>query len=565
MNVSWQRKTIALLTALLGLTLLELICFGPIVRKVGFYLDDWFTLCMFHWTPKQPWPCFLFYLTHDPRVTARPVEAAFFTANYLLFGAKPLGYHLINGMLEISAAWFLFLTIRTLMCGRSVLAWIAAAVFLLYPNHDASHYWATCNSETLSAALCLASLWMAIQGVRKEQVIYILGSAACFLLSVFCYETFLPVVAANFVCALILAQKRQRLKQCRHLLILLPALYVGSVAALLFYTRAFLPPGAAQVHQIKFDLQTMVHIIGTGIWLNTPSGCMPFFVEQAQHCLSANPVDAALAVAATSLICTLVLSFLLREDNRLSVEAGASSSEWGRWLLAGLGACIVVVSYSIFGLNAEYVPRLDSLLNRINFGAAIGMAIIIGSGLSFLCCSKELKRTIAGASAVALVVSSLTLTNRGLSQPWVLSWQTQRIIFEALKCQQGMVPHNAGLLLANCPRYVMWSPMFDGVWDFSSMVKLALRDDTINGGVVSERMMISDHSVRDVSCGSICGDYPFARCYVILPPSFHPVPVRNARQFIELIRTRGRQFGLSEKTISSWYRQLAASPKAKAM
>ena len=41
------------LVAGLVLSLTELLTFGPVVRQVGFYLDDWIMICQLHFAPTR--------------------------------------------------------------------------------------------------------------------------------------------------------------------------------------------------------------------------------------------------------------------------------------------------------------------------------------------------------------------------------------------------------------------------------------------------------------------------------------------------------------------------------
>src|SRR5882724_7760722 len=96
------------LVALLSIAFLELAWFGPIFRKVGFYLDDWITLSLIQFGPHNLFQAFHQYLISDPRVIVRPVEAFYYVAEFFVFGVNPLGYHLFNAGLEIAAAFLLY-------------------------------------------------------------------------------------------------------------------------------------------------------------------------------------------------------------------------------------------------------------------------------------------------------------------------------------------------------------------------------------------------------------------------------------------------------------------------
>jgi hypothetical protein len=96
------------LIALVSILVVELACFGPIFKKVGFYLDDWITLSLISFGPQSFFDSFHHYLVSDPRVIVRPVEALYYVLEFFMFGTEPLGYHLVNAGLEVVAAFLLY-------------------------------------------------------------------------------------------------------------------------------------------------------------------------------------------------------------------------------------------------------------------------------------------------------------------------------------------------------------------------------------------------------------------------------------------------------------------------
>ena len=68
------------LTVFLALLICEAVWVGPIIGKVGFYLDDWATfseLCH----QQQNWPSLIQAILNDPRIVIRPLEAIVFTGS----------------------------------------------------------------------------------------------------------------------------------------------------------------------------------------------------------------------------------------------------------------------------------------------------------------------------------------------------------------------------------------------------------------------------------------------------------------------------------------------------
>ncbi|HEY9713332.1 MAG TPA: hypothetical protein V6C72_07670 [Chroococcales cyanobacterium] len=553
-----QTTWLPLVVAAAVILLTELVSFGPIVKAVGFYLDDWITLRLLHDGPRPLWESFQRYLVSDPRVVVRPVEAFYYALEYFCFGLKPLGYHLVNGFFEVSAALFLFLSVKALTGNRS-LSLLAAVLLIVYPNHDATHYWATCSSETLSLAFSLASVFFTLKAGQTHKLVWQLSAVFAFAISIFCYETFLPLLVLNVIGAFVVAQRqtdnRQALKSAA--LALLP--FAGVVGSLLFYSRVIAPKLAvAQVHPVHIALAPIVNEIAQGIKLNLPDQSLGFFLPQLY--IGAYFQTAPLAILGLVAVCAAVIASLY-------YFAGADKTLLHPLQLATIGLIVVVASYAIFGLNPEYTPLLHTILNRINYGAALGISLLIVGLLGFAVEWPPLDRrtltvTVLAAGTLPIILFSI-ITNRGLAQPWILSWQTQKFIANALKASAAQFQNGDSIILANCPRYVMWAPLFDGVWDFEPMVRLTLSNSTLKGGVVSERIVVSADDLKDISRGTICGTYGFKRLFVVIPPHFQITQIKEPEKFIGLIAREGMTFGLSKSIIKEWQKQLAADRSSR--
>jgi hypothetical protein len=231
-------------------------------------------------------------------------------------------------------------------------------------------------------------------------------------------------------------------------------------------------------------------------------------------------------------------------------------------ILLPIGLVTVILSYTIFGLNPEYFPTFQTLVNRINEGAAVGIGIACAGLIALI--FKFLKGK-GGQALQAIVIAMVLLpvlalsfiADRGYAQPWILSWYTQKVIQDSLKNNASRFKPGDSIILANCPRYVMWAPLFDGVWDFQPMLQLTLKSRDIKGGVVSERMEIHDNQLKDISRGVVCNTYDFSRLFIIIPPKGEIVPIHSAEEFISTIEQRGFGFGLERSVLAKWRSQMA--------
>lgn len=533
----------------------EFVCFGPIVNKVGFYLDDWITLNLIEWGPKSLFPAFHKYLLSDPRVIVRPVEAFFYVVEFFAFGLKPIGYHLVNVALEIAAAFFLYLSLFDLT-RKPALSLVAGLILIAYPNHDVTHYWSTCSSENVSLALSMASLSLSTKGAIESKAKYYSWSVICFLLSIFCYETFLPLVSLNAFFAYIVFLRSSNFATALRRAALVSLPFALAVVPLLIYSRVIAPMlGPAQVHAVHLDLGNIMNVVIEGVRINSPPYSVQFFNEvglRAYEYTSAKTLWATFAIAAMVVLAGL-----------FTLLKGAYDKNQPTVLLP-LGLITIVLSYTIFGLNPEYFPTFQTLVNRINEGAAVGIGIATAGllALIFKVLGAKANRVVQTIVIAVVLVPMLGLSffaDRGYAQPWILSWYTQKVIQDSLKKNAGRFRPGDAIILANCPRYVMWAPLFDGVWDFQPMLQLTLQNRDIKGGVVSERLEIQNNQLKDISRGVVCNTYDFNHLFIIIPPKGELIPIHSAEEFISTIEKRGFGFGLDRSVLAKWRSQITPS------
>ncbi len=549
-------------TALVCLSLIELICFGKVIRQVGFYLDDWTTLCTLHFGPQDFGSMLSHYLLVDPKVIIRPVEVLHFAGLYKLFGIHPFGYHIFNALLEVGCAWLFYLCLTLLTNNRSF-SFLASVLLLLLPLHDSTHYWVLCSSVTLSLFFYLASFWLTIQSSRKRNASFLLLAVFSFAISIFNYESFLPLCLLN-VAYLAFADRRS---ETEHRIFQVRKFFSGllafglAIGSLWVYQKDIVPKLVALNwrHIVTFDPLNIANTLIAGINTTLPSQTIPFFgrliVSHFQSHLTA--IDVLNLILIAAITCFAFINFY-RQDKHNQRQYFA---------LAAIGAGIIVLSYAIFALNPSYIPNLNTILNRINTGACIGLSLIIAAMVALLL---DLSTRPGFRQALSLgllipLISFLTLANWAMAQPWILSCQTQKHVWNLIEGQKETLTPQASLILANCPRYTMWSPVFDGVWDFQSMVRLATNNKEAKGGVVSERIRIYQDHVADISAGYTCGTYPFKDMYLVFGHEQILVPIHDAKTFVETIAAQGMTFDLNQKSLDTWAKQIALfSNKAKA-
>ena len=593
-ELSFTARTVQFINAhhalcvFLYLAVIELIAFGPIVAKVGFYLDDWNMIAFLHFAPQPLLHKIWTYMLKDPKVIIRPIEAIHFGLLHTIFGAKPLYWHLVNGFLEVCSAWLVYLCVNKLTLNR-VLSLICAAVFLLYPNHDSTHYWVLASSATLSMATYLASLWFNMRAAESGRIEFEVAAVTCFAVSIFSYECFLPLLIFNAACAYWMSGSKSGSKSAStpstpmsgsfsgsfsgSIPASIPASMFGKPATdyarLISLFRSMLPMGAvvaayaiwsrviaphiatAWVHHVTFSPAVFANTVARGLAV-TASTELPEFCNKLMI-MNATYKGTEALIAGLTITCLTTLLCLTLSNKPLSPRSAGK--------LISLGLAIIVVSFLIFGLNAEYEPTLYTFVNRINYGGALGAALAIGTILYFAAASLKQVRSarVAATVGTTALLMFLTFSNWALAKPWIISWTMQRHVASMIKSNKAAVLGADTVMLADCPRFVRWSPVFDGVWDFRSMARVMTNNNKLEANVISERLEVTPNGVMDRSHDFICGDYKFKNMLVIDAPHCQLLPVNSAADFIRVVRTNGMGFDLDRELPARWERQLLAA------
>lgn len=537
------------------LILLEALVFGPFVSKIGFYLDDWVMVSLLRGGPQDIAGAFANYFFNDPKVIIRPVEVLHFGLLYLIFGTKPLGYHLVNAFFEICVSVLLYMVLKR-FTGSRFLSFVSTAAFILYPIRDSTHYWILCSSVSLSLALYLGSLILSLKGLQESRPKLYIAAGLPFAIGLFNYEVFMPFACVSALCVLLVSLRSANLSSSlRQAIYCFIPLLVGALA--LFGYQRFIVPrlGIGFLHHLAIDPGQILHVIIAGIGTSNVFSALPFFREQISILFlnphsSWNVVSLALILTGTALA---TFFLLITEASQVKLRTMAE--------IAIVGVAAIVTSLAIFGLNNQYEPTLLTLVNRIFTGASLGWSFIFSASILALASMlfhkinnklalKSVGIAIAGLMAFGAVF--FTLVNWQLANSWVVSQRAQQDVIYLVKNLRGKVKASDAIILTDFPRYVMWSPIFDGTWDFQSMVRIVLNEPKMRAGVVSDRLVIGKDDIKDISVGYTCATYPIKDIKLLVPGRNELMPVSTSRQFIDYVRTNSEKSLLSPDTLGKW-------------
>jgi protein O-mannosyl-transferase len=126
----------------------------------------------------------------------RPLTFFSFAVNWWLNGAKPIGYNVVDLLLNAAAVVLLYLVLRTLlenMPHGEIIAWVTAMLFAVHPIHTEAVASIANRSETLAAGLLFAAWLFHLHEKPVPAVVF-------FVLALFSKESavvFLPLVVVG--------------------------------------------------------------------------------------------------------------------------------------------------------------------------------------------------------------------------------------------------------------------------------------------------------------------------------------------------------------------------------
>ena len=546
----------------------EALLFGASVKKTGFYLDDWLMLKQLALGPQSYADMIFKYLTTDPRVIIRPIEAVHFGTVFFFSGTDPVGWRLSNMAMEVLSAFLVYLILARLSVSR-LMGFFAALFFVTYPVHDSTHYWAVCSCVSLSLTLYLASLWTTLKAAAASSVkvrnVWLVSAYLFFALSIYGYEPFLPLCALNAAAYVLATRGLKPFAPAVARFIVHGIPYALIIGSLLVYQRTIVPMILkAALHKIHFDPGLIASTIAEGFRIISPLAMVPFISQHSSAFAQSADFNGGAIVRLSVLAALVALGAAVTYDVKQLSRKTA-------FVLMTVGLLTIAASYSIFGLNPEYTPTLITLVNRINTGAAFGLSIFVAGLLALFLAGANAEQSrsmeFTKVSIVTLLsvglVSLFTMTNWNLGKPWEISWSVQERTFDAFRARRDEFENAKSIVLMNCPRYVDATPVFDGPWDFEQQLHIALGRTDVTGGVVSERLIVGPESVQDVTMNFACAEYPFKGLVLVTPGLTTVAPVATPNAFVGVVEREGRQFGLGADTIERWRSQVKNGVRRK--
>lgn len=434
---------------LLGLTVLVQ---GVFVPWKGFYMDDWRFIQLWESSPTGSLWALMKAFNKDGFCFYRPLDIPYFTVQYWLFGRAGWAYQALQLAFDASAVLLLHAAWRR-ASGDAALAFIAAAIFAVYPNHSATHHWLSAPFAAV-AALFGGSLLLQLEAARRGKRLPAVAAAGLFAAAILVYEAVLPLaVLFPVLCALRLRLDGLSPRRARvDAVVSCIPLIVGSFAALL-YQQALIPRlfPTGQTRPMEFGAYQFVKVIGRSLECTT-TGLFALAGDSARYALATGlwPLIPAVALAAAG-------GYWLWRRSGASESNEPAGLEW----LLGAGAAWFA-SYAPIAISAQgYMPHVFDEQNRLNAAGTVGASMLAAACLLRL--GRSRPRTAAALFAVFLAASSGIDWVAGAA--YMRSWSLQRRVLSSIASQLPTVP--VDVALSGVPQTVGRAAVFHADWEFT--------------------------------------------------------------------------------------------------
>jgi hypothetical protein len=523
----------------LCLALVELVAFGINAKSVGVYQDEWIAFGQLHFLPHNL-TSLLSALLNDPRYVVRPVTVFHYAPLFLLVWEKPLWYHIICYVSEFFGGFFLFLAVNKL-CRNQLIGLAAAVLFLLYPTHDATHYYITASSEQISASFFTLCLWLFAKGVMDRKVSFVLWSSFAYFWSLYTYEQTLPLLVLFPALTLLLLPRTKNIADYARRVAWYQAPFFAVALSLVFYRSWLLPHlGLGWHYSTCYSVSNALAVMLAGINCSFSPYLLQFCFKMAGDLLASGlSIFQWCALSATAVavcLCAFKCNAETQDNN-----PGESRPTVTPFALIALGALTIFLSYTIFCISPEHMPVVDMWRNRVNICGALGASFVLAGLLGLLqACGKTiLARQVVPALLVAATGAFLILVDWQFAVPWIVSWQSQKQLMSMVHSHASEIKPGDSLILGGMSRYVRWAPVADGVWDFQNLVRTTLNTQSVNANVVTPRLHVEKDALVDRSGILVLGTYPYKQMILYAPDKASWVRIASRDEFL----AKAQQFG----------------------
>lgn len=174
-----------------ALVLVAVVVHLPHLEHGGFYGDDWGS--EHRYDAARGLPGSAIWHSIDKIVEGlggRPLQAVAITLSHAFFGLDYGAYHVLALAIAVIVAVLFYLLLRAVKV-PALIAWMIAALTLVFPYSDAARLWPTESTANIATVFALAGALIALRGLEqrgRRAVLVHAVALACYLASVLTYE-----------------------------------------------------------------------------------------------------------------------------------------------------------------------------------------------------------------------------------------------------------------------------------------------------------------------------------------------------------------------------------------
>ncbi|MGD0650693.1 MAG: tetratricopeptide repeat protein [Verrucomicrobiia bacterium] len=346
-----------------------------------------------------------------------PVTWTAWWVQWLLWGAKPLGFHIVNVLLHALNAVLVALVLRRLDVRGS---WIAALIFAVHPVNVAAVAWISEQKTTLSMLFFLMTVLAYLRFERGGQWRWYATSVGCYLLSLLAK----PAAVMWPVVLLGLALWKSRRVTRRDLGCCLPFVVLSAVIGLLtVWFQAVRVLGGQPARTDGF----LARLTGAGwaVWFYFFKVAAPVRLTMIYPRWEIDPSRPVVYVPALLLVLLLAYCW----HNRRS---------WGRDVVAGAGYYIVML-FPVLGFFDQGFYRYSFVADHWQYVPIIGViALTVGGTVSTMTQWEHSQQQTARVAATVVIVCLGALT-----------WNQSQVYFDEETLWRDTIAKNPSAWLAH--------------------------------------------------------------------------------------------------------------------
>jgi hypothetical protein len=469
------------------------------IPHLGFYSDDWDFLARFVHASDQS-VIGLFHAVNTQHTQMRPVQGIYFAMLYSLFGLQPLGYHIINCIIQILLGITFYLVLRKISLPR-VIAVSLPLLYLFLPHYSADRFWFAAFQANLSMLFYFISLLtgLSTQTINKgHRVTLQLISILCIVLSALSYEVVIPL----FVVHLILWKKKHQ-----------HGLFITTMCTV--------------IAVVIFKTLTTTRL--TGPWGSGIPGYTIYVMHIAFSALSLNYGRLGLFLPATLWnifshyfqLRTAIISILLGGSifcyiyNLLGQRQKKVMTRHFFAQLTLASFVFFMLGYAIFFTNNNIGFYAFGIGNRVAIAAAVGIAMTYLGIIGWI--STYFKNITAAKAffslSIAFVCASFFLINTTIARYWLQSYRKEQHVLTAIQTNMPVLPKGSTILLDNVCPYDGPAIVFESSWDLKGALHTMYEDQTLSADVIKPTIRIQPDGVYTKIYDQVTR-YPYKELYI---------------------------------------------------